>query len=332
MLSFFKKIYSTILSIDSNSNPNFSSNIINTNIIANKPHYNKNFISNSFSNVIKLARGYDVINVAVRVSLKAKIPKIRITHQNAVELVLPKNINNNQLENAYKFVREKEEWIRSKLSYHKHTASQNGSSDFLNPYSDQSYTLNPKHAVDLDLASDLCPAPDQATGSNLELVVQGIPRVIPIFAQDHLIVLYHPNSSKHIIISENRLLISHAVKESNIARIIVFYLKQLVKDEISNYAWKISQLLQVQYNKISIRDTRSRWGSCSSSGNLSFSWRLIFAPRYVMEYVVVHELCHILEMNHSHRFWKLVRNVCPDYMHAKEWLKKHGRSLHSYFA
>ncbi len=79
-----------------------------------------------------------------------------------------------------------------------------------------------------------------------------------------------------------------------------------------------------------VKDTKSRWGSCSSQGAISLSWRLIFAPRDVARYVCIHECCHLLEMNHSDRFWDLVSIYDQDYKDHKNWLKKHGKTLFSY--
>lgn len=84
--------------------------------------------------------------------------------------------------------------------------------------------------------------------------------------------------------------------------------------------------------RISLRDQTSRWGSCSSSGLLSFSWRLILAPPFVLDYVAAHEVAHLLEMNHGIRFWKLVAKCVPDLDEAKEWLRQEGNELHRYGA
>lgn len=80
----------------------------------------------------------------------------------------------------------------------------------------------------------------------------------------------------------------------------------------------------VAYTKIRIGNQKTRWGSCSSRGTISYNWRLIMMPEAIMDYVVVHELCHLKEMNHSVRFWKLVASILPDYQECREWLKKNG--------
>lgn len=83
----------------------------------------------------------------------------------------------------------------------------------------------------------------------------------------------------------------------------------------------------VSYNRITIRNQKSRWGSCSSKGNLNFNCLLMLMPPDIIDYVVVHELCHRLEMNHSALFWKEVENVLPDYKKRRKWLKDNGEGI-----
>lgn len=82
-----------------------------------------------------------------------------------------------------------------------------------------------------------------------------------------------------------------------------------------------------EYTSITIRDQKTRWGSCSGRGTLSFNWRLILAPPEILDYVVVHELCHLTHMNHSKEFWGLVGKVLPDYKVRRKWLKENGHTL-----
>ncbi len=88
-----------------------------------------------------------------------------------------------------------------------------------------------------------------------------------------------------------------------------------------------AERLGVTYGRISIRHQRSRWGSCSSKGNLNFNCLLMLAPESVRDYVVVHELCHRKHMNHSPAFWQMVEQVLPDWRNAKTWLKRNGETL-----
>lgn len=109
-------------------------------------------------------------------------------------------------------------------------------------------------------------------------------------------------------------------------------LKKIAVGEIKTLAEHYASHIGKRVNRVTVRDTRSRWGSCSSTGNLSFSWRLVFAPREVMEYVVAHEVAHLKHMNHSAAFWSLVEYLCPDYEVAKEWLRLHGKHLYRFNA
>lgn len=84
--------------------------------------------------------------------------------------------------------------------------------------------------------------------------------------------------------------------------------------------------------RISVRDQSTRWGSCSTNGTISFSWRLIFAPDYVLDYVAAHEAAHLREMNHGPRFWRLVRETMPNMHKARAWLKQNGAELHRFGA
>jgi predicted metal-dependent hydrolase len=88
--------------------------------------------------------------------------------------------------------------------------------------------------------------------------------------------------------------------------------------------------LGVRYARIVLRDQRSRWGSCSTTGTLSFNWRLVLAPHDVLDYVVVHEVCHLLEHNHGEAFWTLVLERRPDYLAPKAWLDEHGWEVLAY--
>lgn len=99
------------------------------------------------------------------------------------------------------------------------------------------------------------------------------------------------------------------------------------KDYFPKRAAYYAQFTGGSYSRITIRDQKTRWGSCSAKGTLSFNWRLMLAPPAILDYVVVHELCHLTYMNHSASFWKKVESVYPDYRNARKWLKEHGHEL-----
>lgn len=99
---------------------------------------------------------------------------------------------------------------------------------------------------------------------------------------------------------------------------------KIIEERASEYAKELS----VSFRGIHMKDTKSRWGSCSGKGNLNFNWRLVMAPLPVLDYVVVHELCHLRYMDHAAHFWELVAAVCPAYQQYRKWLKEHGESLY----
>lgn len=107
------------------------------------------------------------------------------------------------------------------------------------------------------------------------------------------------------------------------------YLKKQARADIKRAAENHAATLGVSFKGISVKDTRSRWGSCTHDGQLSFSWRLIMAPREVLDYVAAHECAHLLEMNHSRAFWKHVERCMPDWKLHRGWLREHGARLQS---
>ena len=108
------------------------------------------------------------------------------------------------------------------------------------------------------------------------------------------------------------------------------WLRTEVRKDIAACAQKHANALGCSYNRIAIRDQATRWGSCSTSGTLSFSWRLIFAPPFVLDYVAAHEVAHLREMNHGPRFWRLMRDAVPGMERARIWLKTYGAELHRF--
>lgn len=108
------------------------------------------------------------------------------------------------------------------------------------------------------------------------------------------------------------------------------FLKREARRDLQKAAQSYAAVLGVKVKRLSIRDQSSRWGSCTSAGSLSFSWRLILAPAYVLDYLAAHEVAHLVEMNHSARFWRVVARICPQTDRAKAWLDTHGNDLHRY--
>ncbi len=108
------------------------------------------------------------------------------------------------------------------------------------------------------------------------------------------------------------------------------WLKTLARERLVAASDRYAEALGRSYARITLRDTRSRWGSCSSTAALSYSWRLIMAPPDVLAYVAAHEVAHLAEMNHSPAFWGHVAQLMPDYRAHRTWLRQSGTSLHRY--
>jgi hypothetical protein len=108
------------------------------------------------------------------------------------------------------------------------------------------------------------------------------------------------------------------------------FFKREAKRDLEAASRRYAEKLGAKVKRVSVRDQSSRWGSCSTTGVLSFSWRLILAPPYVLDYLAAHEVAHLVELNHSPRFWRLVRRLDPDFERAKRWLDVHGTDLHRY--
>jgi predicted metal-dependent hydrolase len=107
------------------------------------------------------------------------------------------------------------------------------------------------------------------------------------------------------------------------------FMKAEARDALAEAADRYAARLGRGYGRLTLRDTKGRWGSCSSRGDLMFSWRLIMAPRAVLDYVAAHEVAHLAEMNHSPAFWAVVGRLMPDYESPRSWLRTQGTALHA---
>lgn len=108
------------------------------------------------------------------------------------------------------------------------------------------------------------------------------------------------------------------------------YLKTLARERLALAAGHYADILDRSVSRLTLRDTRSRWGSCTSAGNLMFSWRLVMAPRFVLDYVAAHEACHLVHMDHSPEFWDAVRKIYGRFEAPRKWLRREGAGLHRY--
>jgi predicted metal-dependent hydrolase len=117
---------------------------------------------------------------------------------------------------------------------------------------------------------------------------------------------------------------------AHIERRLKDWLKQKAKAELTAASRRYAEAMNTTFRRISVRDQKSRWGSCSAAGDLSYSWRLIMAPPFVLDYVAAHEVAHRIHMNHGQRYWRLLMQHNPDVRRARDWFKAHGAELHRY--
>ena len=153
--------------------------------------------------------------------------------------------------------------------------------------------------------------------------------VIPFMGDDHAIK-HCPDMAGVVRVEQTeegpQLRVSGGAE--HLGRRLTDWLRKQARHEIGVRARAHAESLGRQVARIRITDTRSRWGSCSTTRTLSFSWRLVLAPVEVLDYVCAHEAAHLVEMNHSRRFWRLVDEICPDVNSARRWLDREGSRLH----
>jgi predicted metal-dependent hydrolase len=150
---------------------------------------------------------------------------------------------------------------------------------------------------------------------------------IPVRGVPHRIV-HRPAARGTVWIENDTLCVAGDAR--HLARRIRDFLKREAKRDLEAASRRHAVALGLAPRRVVIRDQTSRWGSCSSTGVLSYSWRLILAPPFVLDYLAAHEVAHLKEMNHSARFWRLVAQLDPQWQRAKAWLDANGTQLHRY--
>lgn len=159
---------------------------------------------------------------------------------------------------------------------------------------------------------------------------------IMIYGKALTIKIFKDNSRRSIKVRQNIVEVRVAKSKFDDIKsyqpLFVKFIKTEAYKIFSQIVAKHASKMGLEHGQIRVKDLKSRWGSCSSRKNLNFNWRLLFAPPEVLEYVVIHELCHLKEMNHSQRFWTLVANEMPDYKVHDKWLSKNGQTLINYIS
>jgi hypothetical protein len=157
--------------------------------------------------------------------------------------------------------------------------------------------------------------------------------IVPLRGVDHRIAHRpHWRGTVWVEQADPQHLLCVAGAAEHAARRVRDFLKREARRDLEAAVAAYARALDVRVRRMSIRDQSSRWGSCNSAGVLSFSWRLILCPPFVLDYLAAHEVAHLVEMNHSRRFWKVLRDVCPATDEATRWLDSHGNALHRYGA
>lgn len=153
---------------------------------------------------------------------------------------------------------------------------------------------------------------------------------IPFLGEPH-VILHAPDARRGVWRRDGEIVVSGGAEF--VPRRVTDFLKREAKREIQRRAQAKAGLLPAKarpLGRVILRDTRSRWGSCAQSGDLSFSWRLVLAPENVLDYVVAHEVAHLAEMNHGPGFWRLVGRLTDEVAEPKAWLRRAGAGLHRY--
>ena len=151
--------------------------------------------------------------------------------------------------------------------------------------------------------------------------------VVPLGGADHLI--RHVPGRRGVVRREGgEILVAGRIE--HLGRRVRDWFRAQARSEIGPRVREKAARLGRAWGRITIRDTKSRWGSCSADGNLSFCWRLVMAPETVLDYVVAREVAHLAEANHGTKFWRLVGGLTADADGAREWLRENGEALHRY--
>ncbi len=164
----------------------------------------------------------------------------------------------------------------------------------------------------------------QLTGVPVEEAV-GLGSVIPVEGRA---VTLTPMARTRPRIDADRLLLPDQPEVAGIKA--KAFLRTLARDRLAAASDRYASELGLGYGRITLRDTRSRWGSCTARGDLMYNWRLVMAPTEVLNYVAAHEVAHLAEMNHSRAFWRVVERLFPHHRKCRDWLKDEGATLHRY--
>lgn len=153
---------------------------------------------------------------------------------------------------------------------------------------------------------------------------------IPLFGEDVVISIDHSDLYRRTTIKRTDYTLDITTPLPDPRDKIVTFLKKYAREGLADMANEKVERIGKTISSITVRDTKTRWGSCAQDGSLSFSWRLLFAPYIAADYVVAHEIAHLVHMNHGKEFWKLCSDLSENYKDGHRWMKKNGNELMRY--
>ena len=144
-----------------------------------------------------------------------------------------------------------------------------------------------------------------------------------------VVTRYNSSAVAGVKLEKNRLLVELNRQNGRLNLVLEWWYRQQAEEVIKKRVDDLCPRLGVTYGRLTVRAARTRWGSCSQKGNINFNWKIVMAPEPVIDYIIIHELAHLKEMNHSKNFWKLVAEHCPQWRKHRKWLKEHESELAS---
>lgn len=151
--------------------------------------------------------------------------------------------------------------------------------------------------------------------------------ILPIFGEKKRISIRYDKNNLGTQIELLKTVLQVTTNQKDPSARIQRFLRSHAKKKLTELAREKAKKIKKPLNAVAVRDTKSRWGSCSEDGNISFSWRLIFAPYVAMDYVVAHEVAHLVHMDHSDAFWNVCRKLSDDFLDGQYWMRNHGNEL-----
>jgi predicted metal-dependent hydrolase len=235
----------------------------------------------------EITLGGQTISYRIRKSVRAKKFRLNLSEENGLEVVLPNHYSLREINQIEGFLREKEVWILDKMK----------------------------------LMAERAALKETAQGKSLS-------RILYLGHEYQIVVILKADAPIRVELEENKAFFTLPEnREELLQQVIQSWYPWAARQFIEKRCLYWAEKMQVSYGRIYIKNQKSRWGSCSGRKNLSFNMRLIMAPLEIVDYVIIHELTHLKEMNHSPLFWQLVADFCPNYQENRAWLKKYGVGL-----